>query len=353
MPPRATPAAFPAATSSRRGRSWDPTGSSGTGYWATDPGLGVGGHRALGLEGGSEGLHRGRPDPVHLVELVHGGKTAVLVAVLDDLLRRHGADPLDLVQLLDGRAAEADRTGLPRGRGGGCRSAPTPRDHNLLAVAEAGGEIDRVLVCASDEAAGPPHGVGHPRPGRQAIDAGPSHGTGHVHDHILRPARLVGRVRCEADLRSVPRARAARADPAGPDDDDRRCDHPVDQHLRAARVRHAVTLAAGSPRNPPPLCRIRYRAALDQRTSNPDSPAGSSSTTSTDSTTARLGPVRLNATSCSTAAASPSKTASTAPSGRLVTQPVTPAASALRRVESRKKTPWTRPRTTTRLRVRD
>jgi hypothetical protein len=70
-------------------------------------------------------------------------------------------------------------------------------------------------------------------------------------------------------------------------------------------------------------------------------------------TSARLGPRRQNSTISSTASGSPSKTASTAPSGVLRTQPVTPAASARRLVVSRKKTPWTRPLTTTRFRVSD
>jgi len=70
-------------------------------------------------------------------------------------------------------------------------------------------------------------------------------------------------------------------------------------------------------------------------------------------TSAPRGPRRLNSTSRSTAPGSPSKTASTAPSGRLRTHPATPACSALRRVVSRKKTPWTRPWTTTRLRISD
>ena len=48
---------------------------------------------------------------------------------------------------------------------------------------------------------------------------------------------------------------------------------------------------------------------------------------------------------------SPSNTASTVPFGVLRTQPVTPRRSASSRVESRKKTPCTRPWATTRLRI--
>src|SRR6266851_7289225 len=52
-----------------------------------------------------------------------------------------------------------------------------------------------------------------------------------------------------------------------------------------------------------------------------------------------------------TAACSPSKTASTIPSGRLRIHPVTPAFVASRRHDSRKNTPWTRPSTTTMART--
>src|SRR5919197_6035789 len=58
----------------------------------------------------------------------------------------------------------------------------------------------------------------------------------------------------------------------------------------------------------------------------------------------------MKSTIASTAAGSPSKTASTAPSERLRAQPATPRERASRRVASRKKTPWTRPRAITRRR---
>jgi hypothetical protein len=81
-------------------------------------------------------------------------------------------------------------------------------------------------------------------------------------------------------------------------------------------------------------------------------PSGVSSTTSTEATSALLGPRRQNSTSSSTAAGSPSNTASTVPSAVLRIHPDTPAASARRLAVSRKKTPCTRPLTRTRLRVR-
>ena len=49
----------------------------------------------------------------------------MLVAELDDLLRRDGSDALDLVELLDGGAAEADRAAL-RSRRRRVTVAPRP-----------------------------------------------------------------------------------------------------------------------------------------------------------------------------------------------------------------------------------
>src|SRR3954447_14502072 len=71
----------------------------------------------LGLEAGAQRLHRRRPDPAHLVELVDGGEAAVLFAELDDVLCRDRTDPVDRVQLLDGGRAEADRPSFARRSG--------------------------------------------------------------------------------------------------------------------------------------------------------------------------------------------------------------------------------------------
>src|SRR5207248_5266149 len=87
--------------------------------------------------------------------------------------------------------------------------------------------------------------------------------------------------------------------------------------------------------------------AKTQRTAKPSSPWGSSQVAWTSSTRAPDGPRSHHATIDSTASLRPSKTASTLPSRRFATQPATPSERARRRVSSRKKTPWTRPRTTT------
>lgn len=64
---------------------------------------------------------------------------------------------------------------------------------------------------------------------------------------------------------------------------------------------------------------------------------------STEATRARAGPRCAQAMICATASGLPETTASTRPSARLHTQPVTPSRSASRRMDSRYHTPCTRP----------
>ena len=106
-----------------------------------------------------------------------------------------------------------------------------------------------------------------------------------------------------------------------------------------ARFRARPRLAAHSARLRAP----RTASEPLYRISNPLRPSGSSSCTSTSATSARRGPRRRNRTSSSTASGGPSITASTAPSERLHTQPLTPADRARWRMVSRKNTPCTRP----------
>src|SRR3954451_13730914 len=112
-----------------------------------------------------------------------------------------------------------------------------------------------------------------------------------------------------------------------------------------------ATPARDGARDALPLSRISDRGRSAQRTSKPERSSGCSSSTSTDATSARLGPRRQKSTSDSTASGSPSNTASTVRSGVFRIHPATPADSARCLAVSRKKTPWTRPLITTRLRV--
>ena len=85
---------------------------------------------------------------------------------------------------------------------------------------------------------------------------------------------------------------------------------------------------------------------------SPSRPSGSSSLTSTRSTSAPPRALAGEARPCSsTASGSPSKTASTARRGGCAPSRRRRALGARRRVVSRKKTPWTRPWTTTRRRI--
>src|SRR5260370_305699 len=76
---------------------------------------------------------------------------------------------------------------------------------------------------------------------------------------------------------------------------------------------------------------------------NPLIPSGGSACTRTSSPTAERGPWCDHSPGREPSPADPSKTASTLPSGRFRTQPVTPCRSASLRHVSRKNTPCTRP----------
>ena len=107
-------------------------------------------------------------------------------------------------------------------------------------------------------------------------------------------------------------------------------------------------LAEGSREGEPAEAGVQAIAGILDRlpadlTRNPLIPSGGSACTRTSSTTAAGGPCRDHSTRRSTSPAAPSKTASTSPSGRFRTQPLTPCRSAIRRQVSRKNTPCTRP----------
>src|SRR5262249_35221411 len=82
-------------------------------------------------------------------------------------------------------------------------------------------------------------------------------------------------------------------------------------------------------------------------TEKPFSPAGCVHSTSTSSTTAPEGPRAHQPTIDSRRSGSPSRAASTVPSRLFRTQPARPSDSARSRIAARKKTPCTRPLTTT------
>src|SRR6476646_5803177 len=89
------------------------------------------------------------------------------------------------------------------------------------------------------------------------------------------------------------------------------------------------------------------RDVKTQRIAKPSSPCASGQVTSTSSTRAPRGPRRHQPTIDSTRSSSPSKTASTEPSGALRTHPARPSERARSRASALKKTPCTNPRTTT------
>ncbi len=103
-----------------------------------------------------------------------------------------------------------------------------------------------------------------------------------------------------------------------------------------------------------PLSIVNWRAIvyIYRRSRNPEnSPLYCSGISSTPDTLAYSGPFLHHSTIFSTFSLSPSKTASTLPSARFLTQPVMPSSSALSFVLERKNTPWTMPEIKTRTLV--
>uniref|UniRef100_A0A8R7V119 Uncharacterized protein n=1 Tax=Triticum urartu TaxID=4572 RepID=A0A8R7V119_TRIUA len=97
------------------------------------------------------------------------------------------------------------------------------------------------------------------------------------------------------------------------------------------------------------MTRTSRRQAVGLRWKPSEGSSGSAGEGSTAVTAAAGGPTgRRRETISSTLAGSPDRRASTVPSWRLRTQPASPSARAVSTVQSRKKTPCTRPFTTTR-----
>src|SRR5579884_45297 len=135
------------------------------------------------------------------VELVDRRERAVLLAVLDDLLRGHRADARQRVELLRGRGAERDwraRGRAVRGSGGARRGAhparrPPGYDHHLLAVRERRGEVGRGGIGTAGEAAGAPDGVLDAVSLDEPVHARAVDRADHVDDDRPRRARRGGR----------------------------------------------------------------------------------------------------------------------------------------------------------------
>ena len=140
-------------------------------------------------------------------------------------------------------------------------------DDHLLAVAEAGGEVDRVLGGAAVEAAGALDGVGDAGADREAVDAGLGDGAGDVDDDVAGgiAARLEALgIEAEGAGAGAGRGGGGRgADPAGADQEDGDGDRCVDEQLGAAQLGHAARVRRGGAR----VARRVLRAASGSRTS--------------------------------------------------------------------------------------
>ena len=137
------------------------------------------------------------------------------IAELDDLLGGHRPDPLDRVELLDGRGAERDgrvhRPGATRACNNPNRACGPAGHDDLLPVGQPRREVEPLDLGPGGGAAGALHGVVDARPRRQPVDIGLAHGSRDVDDDVLpalRRRRRTSRLRHpeepDADERLTP-----------------------------------------------------------------------------------------------------------------------------------------------------
>ena len=155
-------------------------------------------HRS-GLEAFAQRFHRRGADPRDLIELVDRRQAAVFFAELDDVFRRHWTDAVDRVEFGRGRGREADRavffdSGPRRGRGARRRAGNPFRDDYLLAVGEPGGEVQRVELRLPRRPSRPLDRFLDPAAFRKPVDARLRDRPGDV-DHDIAPGSLDGEVR--------------------------------------------------------------------------------------------------------------------------------------------------------------
>jgi RNA polymerase sigma factor (sigma-70 family) len=159
----------------------------------------------------------------------------VLLAVVDDLLRRHGTDSGKRVEVVDGRRVQVHRPGrcrrsgvavaaraLRRGHGGADRN-----DH-LRPVGNLRGEVDETEIGAAACAAGAADGVCDPRAVREAVKAWSPNGADDVDDYT----GLFGRLDFAGNGRWTLDGRRSASDEEFPADEQRR-DEQYGAHERA------------------------------------------------------------------------------------------------------------------------
>ena len=168
---------------------------------------------------------RTSPMPGHLAELLDRAEAAVLLAVVEDLLRGRRADARQLVELLERGGVEVQRDArLCRRRrpaGGRRRPRDPAGDDDLAAVLDLGGEVDLRQVGPRRGAAGAADRVVDPGAGAHPVDAGLADRARHVHDDATRRRRVVirdgdrgcgGRRRLGPAARHVPAAEHEQGD---------------------------------------------------------------------------------------------------------------------------------------------
>jgi hypothetical protein len=131
-----------------------------------------------------------RSDPRNGVELLHGSERTVLLPVVEDLLRRHGPDTRERIELLERGGVQMHR---PARRAGCARARrdrrPASRNDDLLTVGDRSREVDELDLCLRRDAACARECVRDARPARQAIEPRATNGPDDVHDEQLRRRR--------------------------------------------------------------------------------------------------------------------------------------------------------------------
>ena len=131
-----------------------------------------------------------RSDAGDVVEVVDRLERPVRRSPIDDLLRGHGPDARELVELVDGRDREAHlRTGNAARPGGGRSRRSAPRDDHLLPVGERRSEVDSGEVGTSRRPACPRDRIRDARPVLQVKEARPVDSAHDMDDECRRGLR--------------------------------------------------------------------------------------------------------------------------------------------------------------------
>lgn len=171
----------------------------------------------------------------------------MLLAVVEDLLRRDGSDTGQRVQLLQSRRVQMNRTAdrrstLSFGRGHPRLDDDAARHDDLRPVRDLSREVDEAQVGPTSGSSRPADSVRDPGPMRQPVEAWTPNRADDVHDQARRCRRLdlAGRRRRSFDRRR-PAADEEPSRDEQPGDEQRRCDERArTRDLEALHAAHGA-----------------------------------------------------------------------------------------------------------------